>query len=201
MFWAILLLSSVKTRELLRIRLVCSPGEMFQAIIRGKWSYIASVVSYSVLFLGCGQIPNSHVLGLTVTFTSKSVISFAASTRMYVRGNVSSYHWGIMCGYCFRNVLFSVVARVCSAAQTDTLWGISFFSQIRTWELLQILLACIPGDVSQAVIREKWVDIASLGSYSVLVVVCDQTPNSRVLSTTASFVEENLVSLENLTCT
>jgi hypothetical protein len=55
---------------------------VFQAIIGGKSIDTASVMSYSVLLLGCALGSNSHVLSNVVSVVSKNIVSLAASTCM-----------------------------------------------------------------------------------------------------------------------
>jgi hypothetical protein len=57
MFWAILLVSFQRAWEILQIRVVCIVEDVCQAFIRGKQVNIASIVSCSVLVIGCAQKP------------------------------------------------------------------------------------------------------------------------------------------------
>jgi hypothetical protein len=132
-FWAISFVSLQERWELVRIRLVCIPGDVFQAIIRGKWMDIASVVSYPVFVSGGAQRPNSHV--------SSKIVSL----------------------------------------------------QVRTWFLWRIRLIYSLRDMLQAIIRGKWMDIASAGTYSVLVFGCAQPEEWHVLRNIFRFFTQNSV--------
>jgi hypothetical protein len=82
----------------------------------------------------------------------------------------------------------------------DCIWDLLLVSTTRTQLFVKISLMVIPGDVFQAITVGKWVDIALVVSYWVLVLGCAQMKKSHVLSNIVSFVNKNVVSLADLTC-
>jgi hypothetical protein len=81
----------------------------------------------------------------------------------------------------------------------DMLWAILLVSSVRALILLRIRLEYSPGEVFQALIGGKRIDIASVVSYSVLLVECAQVPKWHGMSNIVSFVSKIVDSLADST--